>query len=176
MIDSSAPRSRLLAKTIDRLKEVLPRPLLHQARRAAIAWATRGQQITTKVDPANLAALEGDLQCAIQAVRAIGAIPVLLTHANRFGTLTKPDDDYWLTGWRNQYPEYSERMLLELEHRANIVVEQTARTQAVALVESSAALSGHRELFADHAHFNDQGSAHLGKVLADALIPMLSKP
>jgi len=71
-------------------------------------------------------ALATDLRCAVQAAREIGAIPILVAHANRFGPGPRPDDYYWLTGWRLQYPEIRQGALLDLEARV------TARIRAVA--------------------------------------------
>ncbi len=173
--DSVWPSSRLIAKAVDRIKEVMPRPMLHQVRRAAIAWKTRGAPTISAVDEASLGALEGDLRCAIRAVHAIGAQPVLLTHANRFGNVSRPDDAYWLTGWRNQYPEFGEAMLLDLERRSNGVIERVAKDEQVPLVDVAATLSGQPQYFADHAHFNDEGATRMGQVLATALAPLLPK-
>ena len=69
-------------------------------REIAIAWSVRHGWILDRVQPQSLEALETNLRCAVGAAREIGAIPILVTHANRFGPKPRPDDYYWLTGWR----------------------------------------------------------------------------
>ena len=164
------PASRLLGKAIDRLKESLPRAVLTLSRRWAIAWAMRGREPLSAVDPASLVALEVDIKCAVQAVRTAGARPVLVTHANRFGTSIRRDDADWLTGWRMQYPELSEVGFVDLENRANSVIRKVATAEGVLLLDAEVAIGGHPEWFADHAHFSDEGSQHMGRFLAEGML------
>jgi hypothetical protein len=171
--DDLRPTSRLLAKLTDRVKENLPQPMLTLARKAAIAWATRHNETLSIVDEASVRALAADLKCALMAVRAIGAIPVLVTHANRFGPTTAPDDAAWLTGWRMQYPELREGGFLDLERRANDVIRSLASEQGVLLIDAGSKLAGQPELFADHAHFTDAGSQKMGSLIAREVAPLL---
>lgn len=167
------PASRLLGKAIDRLKENLPKSFLTVSRRLAIAWEMRGREPLASVDPASLSALEVDIKCAVQAVRKAGARPVLVTHANRFGTSTRREDADWLTGWRMQYPELSELGFVDLENRANDVIRNVAAADGVLLLDAAIAVGGRPEWFADHAHFNDEGSQRMGRVLAEGVLEQL---
>jgi hypothetical protein len=166
------PQSRLLQKAVDRAKAVLPAPAMTLARRASIAWTMRGQAPLAAIAPESLAALETDLACAVQAVRAIGATPLLVTHANRFGSVRRDDDARWLTGWRMQYPELEEGGFLDLERRANDVVAAVAARLQVPLADADASLSGEPANFADHAHFSNQGAARMGALLARAVLAL----
>jgi lysophospholipase L1-like esterase len=162
-------KARMGEKLKDRLKAALPRNGLTLMRKAGIWWDTRGEAVVDRVDRASLDAFEHDLRCALGAIREAGAVPVLVTHANRFGAIRHPDDAYWLTGWRGQYPEMREGGFIDLENRANERIRATARGEKVILVDAAAALSGVPESFADHAHFTNEGADRLGRLLADAV-------
>lgn len=165
------PTLRILERLKDRLKGALPPRGLTLMRRAVIAWQTRTDHVIEEVQPASLGALSTDLRCAIAAVRRIGAEPILVTHASRFSPRDpRPEDEYWLTGWRLQYPEIREPALLALEHRANMVIAAVARDEHVTLVDASGVLGGVPDNFADHAHFNDRGARRMGELLAGSIL------
>lgn len=167
------PELRVLEKARDRLKEVLPPSVLTWVREVSIGWANRGRVVLDRVAPESLAAFQTDLVCAIRASREIGAVPIVVTHANRFAATPRPDDAYWLTGWRLQYPELRQSGLLALESSANEIVRSTAREQEIPMVDASAALSGDPRNFADHAHFTDRGSQRMANLLEAAVFRAL---
>ena len=165
-----APELRVLEKARDRLKELLPPTVLTWLRKASIAWSVRDRTVLERVAPASLDAFRSDLECAIRATREIGAVPILVTHANRFGAVARPDDDYWLTGWRLQYPDLRQQGLLTLETSANAVIRSVAHGEDVPLVDAATALSGDGRNFADHAHFTDLGSQRMARLLELAVL------
>lgn len=167
------PELRVLAKARDRIKELLPPAALTWARKAQIAWDVRDRPVLDDVAPQSLEAFRADLECAVRAVREIGAVPIVVTHANRFAATASPDDDYWLTGWRMQYPLLRQEGLLQLETSANVVVRSVAHEQAMPLVDAANALSGDARNFADHAHFTDAGSARMASLLTVAVLRAL---
>jgi hypothetical protein len=59
---------------------------------------------------------------------------------------------------------------LDLDVRANRVIRQTARAEGVELVDADRVLSGRSELFADHAHMTNEGSALMAKLLVPAVL------
>ncbi|MDB6083977.1 MAG: hypothetical protein JWN43_1858, partial [Gammaproteobacteria bacterium] len=154
----SLPHLRMVDKLKDRLKEALPPAELTLMRQFGIALAARGERVIDRVETQSLAALETDLHCAVKAARDIGAIPILVTHANRFGPGPRADDDYWLTGWRLQYPQMRQSGLLDLETSANARIRAVASQERVKLVDAAAVLSGIPDNFADHAHFTNTGA------------------
>jgi len=164
----SLPKLRLADKLKDRVKEALPPKGMTAMRKAGIWWESRHQTVIERVAPESLDAFESDLHCALKTVREIGAVPILVTHANRFGA-PRPDDDYWLTGWRGQYPEMKESGLIDLETQANGRIRAVARAENVILVDAAQALGGVPENFADHAHFTNAGAAKLGALLSRAV-------
>jgi hypothetical protein len=168
------PQLRIAEKFKDRLKEALPAPGLTLLREAGIAWASRHGETLERVAPQSLDALDVDLRCAIKASRDIGAIPLLVTHANRFGRIRHDDDAYFLTGWRAQYPEMREGGFVDLENRANARIEAVAAQQGVRMVDAEAALGGNPAYFADHVHFTNAGAEHMGALLSGAILDSLA--
>jgi lysophospholipase L1-like esterase len=167
------PTSRVAERLKDRLKDVLPPAGLTMLREVAIAWTARQGRVLDRVQPQSLEALATDLHCAVQAAREIGAIPILVTHANRFGLRPRPDDYYWLTGWRLQYPEIRQGALLDLEARANARIRAVAEQEHVRVVDAAALLSGDPANFADHAHFTNTGAEKMGALLSRAIAETL---
>ena len=168
--------SRLAEKVKDRLKGLLPASGLTLLRRIGIAWTVRSGKVLDRVQPESLDALRADLQCALKAVRDDGAAPILVTHANRFGRTPRADDDYWLTGWRLQYPRMRQSALLDLETRANDVIREVASQEQVQVVDAAAALSGDPENFADHVHFTNTGADKMALLLSRAVIAAAATP
>lgn len=169
----SLPELRIIAKAKDRLKEALPRTALTVMRQVGIELSVRGERVIEHVEEGSLRAFDTDLECAVKAVRDIGAIPILATHTSRFGLVHRPDDDYWLTGWRLQYPEMKQGGFIDLEARANAQIRAVARHDDVKLVDVDAAMSGHTEYFADHAHFTNAGAQRIAALLTDAVLDVL---
>lgn len=165
--DDGKPNSRLAAKAVDRVKALLPPSVMTAARRTAISL--KHEPVLDRVGDDSLAAFRTDLECAISAVRAIGAKPVLATHANRFGLVAQAGTEGWLTGWRMQYPELAEGGFVDLENRSNEIVKDVAAAQHLPMVDAAAALGGQPGLFADHAHFTDAGAAAMAGLVAATL-------
>ena len=168
---SVPPRSdgftfRILEKTKERVKQALPRNGMTMFRQAAIRWQMRHKTLIDQVDPRSMDAMEEDIRCALQTIKEMGATPVLVTHASRFGPVAQPDDDYYLTGWRLQYPEIEQGTLLSLEQAANDRIRAVAAGEHVDLIDASTRLGGQSALFADHAHFNDDGARQMASMLA----------
>lgn len=171
---SSAFESRLLDKVKDRVKSLLPPQGMTALRRLGIAWAVRGGHVLDRVQPESLEALRSDLGCALAAVRASGAVPILVTHANRFARTPGPDDDYWLTGWRLQYPRIQQDALLDLEARANAVIREVAAQEHVGLADAAQALGGDPGNFADHVHFTNAGAGKMALLLTGPVLQAMS--
>ena len=167
------PKLRVAERIKDRLKDLLPAAGMTMLREIAIAWSVRHGRILDRVQPQSLEALDTDLRCAVAAAREIGAIPILVTHANRFGPKPRPDDYYWLTGWRLQYPEIRQSALLDLEASANARVRTVAEQEHVRVVDAGVVLSGDPANFADHAHFTNRGAEKMGMLLAGAIAETL---
>ncbi len=167
------PESRAVGKLKDQLKRAAPPALLTAARRLSIGLQMHGREAMSKIDDASLLAFEVDLRCAVKAARVAGMTPLLATHANRFGP-PRNDDGEWLTGWRQQYPEMQQSGFVDLELRANEVLRSVAQIEGVALIDAAVRLGGQAALFADHAHFTNEGAARMAELLAPAVRTALS--
>ena len=167
---SRVPEFRVAGKFKDQMKRVLPTTAMKWLRKVSIAWQTRGQVLLAQVASASLDAFEVDLSCAVTAARNADMVPILVTHANRFGDTTDDRDEGWLTGWRQQYPEMREEGFIDLERRANAGIRKIAARENVLLVDAAVALGGRTEWFADHAHFNNEGAARMAALLAKPVL------
>lgn len=164
------PASRVFAKFVPEIKSLLPPVLLQSARLMLIKKELHGRPVLLRVPEASIDAFETDLNCAIDAVQAIGAVPILVTHASRFATVNQDGDGYWLTGWRAQYPELDERGFIDLELRANQRIRRVAFARNMILAPADTVVGGKAVNFADHAHFSDQGAAEMAGLLTDAVL------
>lgn len=171
--ETQLPDLRVFGKMKDQIKRSLPIATMTWLRSASIAWQMRGKKPLSRAAPASLKAFEVDLQCAVATVRSLGMVPILATHASRFGGSNSQDDAAWLTGWRQQYPEMREDGFIDLEMRANETIRKVAERNNVALVDAAAVLNGHAEWFADHAHFNNEGAAKMAALLGPSVIEEL---
>ena len=120
------------------------------------------------VPPDRLAAFEADLRTVVGAVRAIGATPVLGTHANAF--LRGAPDPVRLASWERFYPRATGATLLAFETAAREVTVRVARDSAVTLADVAQGLAAapSATAFADFSHFTDHGAALAAAAVADA--------
>jgi hypothetical protein len=143
------------------LKAMTPHWLLTWLRRRAIrselADSTTGAMFAG-LPRDRLALYDRDLRRVVSTVRAIGAEPVLITHAN--WSMAGPADTATLTAWRRFYPRTTGPVLLAFDSAGDAVVRQVAADSGVTLVDLAGLVREHRgPLFADYAHFTDAGAA-----------------
>jgi len=171
---NSAPMLRLPERFSDLIKATLPRAIMTQLRVWSIDLSMHGQVPLQQVDETSYQAWEDDLRCAIRSARSSGAtLPILVTHANRFGHMETSEDNYWLVAWRQQYKTLDERAFLGHEKRSNEILARIAAEEGVPLVDADAVMSGHREYFHDYAHFTDEGSAIIAQLIYQKLAERL---
>ena len=170
------PATRALRlRFVDRIRNQ-PKALLPAA---VVTWLRRrdtersraavgGARFTT-VPPDRMAAYEADLRRVVGAVRAIGAEPVLGTHANAF-MHGGPPDAALLTSWERFYPRTTGPTLIAFESAARTVTERVARDSAapVADIARRLARESNRAAFVDFSHFTDYGAAVAAASVADA--------
>lgn len=164
------PQSRVLGKLFDKAKSVLPVSFMTHVRSLLIARQVGDRTPLTTVSAQSLAAMAADIRCEVRTARELGMIPIVVTHPNRFGNVPHPDDAAQLVEWRYQYPILEETGFVDLEDRANAVIRETSRAEGAILVDADAQMSGRSELFADHAHYTDEGSAIMAKLLVPAVL------
>jgi hypothetical protein len=161
---------RLLA----RLKARIEYPEFLQRRRVMkkIARSTAGRPddwLYRSVPDDRLALFEAHLDSLVESVRARGAVPVLVTHAMRFGNSVDERDQDLLRSWRQFSPRATEDVLMRFERKAAGTVRDVARRENVPLVDVDAIMTGHREWFADFTHFTDDGAGIIASRIARAV-------
>jgi lysophospholipase L1-like esterase len=163
---------RAIHRMHDALKSITPRWLAAWVRARQDAYDERHLPPNwhfTTIPPDRLAAYESDLRRVVETVRAIGAVPLLVTHANAF--MDGSTDDVWMSQWTHQYPRATAATLLAFDSAAGPITIQIARASSVALVDLAAqARRGlflpDAQSFADYAHFSDIGAARVAGALA----------
>lgn len=166
------PRS--LARLRNQIKQVLPDFVQTWLRRRDIERQLRdrgpGWRFTS-VPADRLAQYDHDLRRTVGAIRAAGAEPVLLTHANAF-MKPGPHDPARLYQWERFYPRASGETIVAFDSLARAVTLTAARDSAVRVVDVAGALFGGGDrVFADFSHFTDYGAARVASVLTSALAP-----
>jgi hypothetical protein len=144
----------------------MPEVAVDAMRRVDLWLLTRGIAVAPRVPGATVEAFAVDLECALDAIVARGAVPVLVTHATRFGDVLRPEERPTMTAWRRFYPDLAEEGFLDLERRANAVVREAARRRGAPLFDAAAEIAPGRGNFADFAHFTDQGASAVARGIA----------
>ncbi len=125
----------------------------------------------THIPVDRLASYESDLRRLVGSVHRLGAVVILMTHANAFeaGQGTPAE----LAGWKRSYPRANGQVLVEFDSAAALVTAQVARDSGVALIDLASAVR-HRgpgtTVFADYAHFTDLGAAYVAGLIRPAAV------
>jgi lysophospholipase L1-like esterase len=165
-------RVRIVGRLELLAKRITPPAVIHALRALDLRRAGAGAAPMARVPDASVDAFRADLECAVDAARARGATPVLLTHATYFGPSGMVQDDAaraQLVAWRRFYPELAEEGFLDLERRANAVVREVATRRGALFLDAASALPAGPDLFADFVHFTDRGSQALAREIAGVI-------
>jgi len=138
-----------------------------------IARATRHSRVRDRVPDTHVDRFRQDLNELIDAVLAHGALPVLVTHATRFGGRVVPEERYMLVAWRKFYPTLAEEGFLDMERRLNDVIRQVALARNLPLVDAARSMPAGERYFGDFVHFTDEGAALLARMIAGEVAPLL---
>lgn len=174
-------RPRSLSILREQIKQNLPRWLRVWMRERDISASIANRPRTWRFNtvPADrLSMYDQDLRHLIGTIRRIGAVPIVMTHANLFMTETPAHSPFVLeelTAWQLQYPRATGTVLTAFDSAAAAVTLRAAQDSLVTVVDLAdivrdvPAGSGSR-LFADYAHFTDAGSALVAGALAPAVM------
>jgi hypothetical protein len=170
-----AARPRAIERLREQLKRVTPRVLREWRWRAEFRAAAdnrpEGWRFTS-VPAQRVEAFDHDLRRFVGAVRAIGAVPVLSTHANRYvGGGTR--DSALLAAWQRFYPRADGEVILAFDSVGAHVTGRVAADSGIAVADIRAALSGCEACFADYAHLTDQGAARAARAAAAAVMQVV---
>lgn len=165
-------RPRAWTRLREKVKSVVPREWRQKLwqRRIDRARAREGPLWSFDDAPTErLAAFDHDLRTFVGEVRAAGAEPVLVTHANRFAGVPNPDEGA-LAGWQQFYPRATGNAILEFDSAGAAITRRVAADSAVSLADVRSALRECSTCFVDHVHFTDRGAALVAGVIAPAVL------
>ena len=124
----------------------------------------------TSVPQERLAAFELDLRRLVGAIRSIGAVPVLVTHAMIFHGRSDVDPDM-MTAELKFAPRATASTLIQFDSLARIVTLRVAADSGVVVVDAASRLAGAPiSAFADAVHFTDFGAAIVAGKLTDGVL------
>lgn len=153
------------------IKSLLPAAIDRAVRKieiARIAGAHNDEWVFSSIPSDRAEQLEWDLRELITAARSIGAIPVLMTHANAFQAKDTIASAALLLKWRRYAVRAPGEVILGFDSVANDRIRLVAADSNVPLVRTDSALeaSYSRGNFADYVHFNDAGASQVAKATA----------
>ena len=126
--------------------------------------------LSNRIRPEQLAQFRLNLETFVDLTRNVGAEPVLMTQARLISHENTEADRRRIA---YDYARLPHAVLVEAFEATDDVAREVSRAKRVALVDASARLTGRPELFVDHVHLTDSGSAALAALVADNLAPLL---
>lgn len=121
------------------------------------------------VPPDRIRAYSTDLDSLVTAVRAAGAVPVIVVPASPFSLPLRPGDAPNLSAALLRTPRARPEGVVRFTAAADDSVRGLAVRRGVPLVDLARDLSGNRALFADAVHYNDAGAT----AVAARLVPVV---
>ena len=175
-IDRRAPAARRprrwTPRVLSRLATIsLPEPIKLWSVRRAIAAKRQAHPPGWEFRelPADRVALfEQHMDSLTVAIQAVGARPILVTHAMRFPDPPTEEDEPLLRHWE-QNSRATAEVILDYERATNASLYRIARRRGAMVVDAASVLNGRREWFTDFSHFTETGAAVLGGVIADSV-------
>ena len=170
----SQPQRDLVAysRIYDRLKGAGLTPEFIQKMRVRrwIDDASKGRPPEWKfneVPQQRLDRLTQDLRDTIDAIRASGAEPVLMTHAVRATQPPRPEDFDDLTAMRVYVPRASEKVLVDFEYAAAENIRNLGKETGTRVIDVARLMSGRRDQFIDLVHFAPAGHLHVAELIVN---------
>ena len=155
------------------LKSLLPTALQDRIRRREINAVLLQHSANWRFESVpedRLLKFDADLRHAVGTVRSVGAVPVLMTHANRF-VGSSDRDEGTLRAWEKFYPRARGATIVAFDSVARLATMTVARDSQTVLVDLGKELAGsHQGTFADYSHFTDLGAALASRTIAKAIL------
>jgi lysophospholipase L1-like esterase len=167
--------SRLAGRVGNLLKQALPSAVQNELRKVSMRReiAARHYVVLERLPEDRVERFRQDLYKLVATLRAHGVEPVLVTHATVFSNPLSESDHVPLTTWRKIYPMLKEEGFLDMEHRMNDVIRQTAADERVPLIDADKEMFHGPKYFADMVHFTTVGAGVMASILANGLQPLL---
>lgn len=164
---------RIAERVSNLLKNALPKVVQTELREFEIKRDTAHAVVMRTVPQKNVKQYRQDLISMIDALRAYGVEPILVTHATVFGPSPTTEDLDLLTEWRKFYPTLEEAGFLDMERRINEVTRDTAAREGLPLIDVANEMPHGSKYFADMVHFTTKGAGVMASDLAAGLKPVL---
>jgi lysophospholipase L1-like esterase len=207
VVDVSPWGREIMRKTYDRLYGLTKRQTQRLLGKLHL-WKPKGEQIIRdgrgifyvearrrrmegeKVDfPASLrpeldeklALYREEMEAAVDAIKAHGVLPILLTHPINYRP-SMPDalKELWWAGalggttqTAEGLPYVSEKSIAALLEEYNMIARRVAGEKGVPLIDLAEMFRNNTDLYYDQWHFNEIGAERIGKVVADAVLRLL---
>jgi hypothetical protein len=154
-------------------KRILPEQVQALLRRREIERESARYKVMDRVPDENISTYEADVAALVDALRAHGIEPLLVTHATHFGTNLSESDYNLLIAWRRFFPMLKEEGFIDMENRMNDAVRRVAQAKGVQLVDAAHTLPSGSKYFADFSHFSDAGAELIADMIAERLESMI---
>jgi lysophospholipase L1-like esterase len=164
---------RMIERLTTLAKAVIPRAVQSRLREREIEAATANVPVMKRLPEENVQRFHDDVTKLVEAARAAGVQPVVVTHASAIGASETAADRDLLVSWRKFYPMLEEDGFPDMERRMNDALRRVAAEQHVTLIDAARAIPADRRYFADFVHFSNAGAALMARTLADGLEPLL---
>ena len=162
-------RLRSAGRIRDQAKALIPETMLTWFRRLHTIYVVRKHAADwrfTTPPPDRLAAFDSDLRRLVGSIRAIGAVPVLVTHGDVLMGRPVPDKDQ-LIAWEKFYPRATGPTLVAFDSLVRLTVLKVAADSNTISIDAARALAaGPVSAFADPTHFTDLGAATVARVVS----------
>ncbi|MGC2330284.1 MAG: SGNH/GDSL hydrolase family protein, partial [Candidatus Acidiferrales bacterium] len=164
---------RITERAHNLLKSSLPDVIQTKLRDLEIKRDTAHITVMKTLPEKNVDRFREDLTTLVDALKAHGVEPVLVTHATAFGLSLTPRDRDLLAAWRKFYPMLEESGFMDVERRLNQMVREIAVCKNLALIDAANEIPPGPENFADMVHFTTKGAGVMAGDLAAGLKPVL---
>jgi hypothetical protein len=169
---------RVEVRLENRLNSLIPARVRNYFRRRSLDDSTRAWHFDG-VPSDRLARYDADLRRLVAAVRAIGARPVLMTHANVFMG-DGPSNRLLIEQWRLFYPHAAGTTLLQFDSAAAVVTRHVAADDSVPIVDLAAIVRDRLRpagrYFGDYEHFSDLGAGMVASSLRPVVLDVAQVP
>jgi len=127
-------------------------------------------QITSHLSPRALAQFRLTVETFVDVARNAGSTPVLISEAR---LVTRTNSEAEMRRIRYELPLLTHDALCEAYERTDEVLRRVAGGSGAAFIDASRELSGKDDLFYDHVHLTQKGSAELASLVAREMEPLL---
>jgi len=167
---------RVLPRVRDQLKALVPEVIASRLRQGRIDRVRRQARVEFREVPVERRdAFLADLRAIGTAIVAAGAIPILATHGNDFGFETpRPPSQAQMIAWQRFHPLASGEVLVGFDAAARAGTLALGDSLGLRVADVAAAVAASPDpVYADYAHFNDQGAAIAAGVVAREVVAAL---